>query len=62
MVALDIDLPKCCAFCPLHNRHRNKCNASGQYLFAYPVWESRHDDCPLIDVKSDESFDKIEAK
>ena len=53
MIGIEIEMPKCCAYCPIYDRSKNMCNATKEYLFTHEFWESRYPKCPLSEVKND---------
>lgn len=56
MIIIDIDMPKCCAYCPIYDKTRNMCNAIREYLFTHEFWENRYKNCPLKEYWSESPY------
>ncbi len=52
MIAINMDKPKDCTECPVCSFEDDQCLLSFKY---HRTWRSQYEDCPLIELKGDES-------
>lgn len=55
MIFIDIEMPKCCADCPLYNDNYDypTCNVTGSSRgYNFKIHEKRMPDCPLYEEES----------